>query len=407
MKIKPCIIGLGYVGLPVILNLSKKFECLGFDVNTNRITTLKKKIDINKEFSKKDFVKRKLEFSSDYKKMKLCNFFIICVPTPLTKNKKPDLRNLDGAIKTIIKIIKKNDIIFVESTIYPGLTKKYKDFIQTKTRLKYNKDFYIGYSPERVNPGDKSNILTKINKIVSIDTNNKKILSNVSNVYKKISKKIIFSRDIRAAETAKAIENIQRDINIALTNEILLICKKLKINFNEVIRLAETKWNFLKFNPGLVGGHCLPIDPYYLSNLAAKNNFKTKIILTGRNVNDNMEKYVINELTKFLKVKNKNLKNSRILIVGISYKSGITDMRNSINFKIFKKLKLINSKVTAYDKFLTDDIKKDYKVLDTINSKNNYDAIIFLSKHADFKKQYSKLIKNNNDKILDPFDYYS
>ena len=186
-----------------------------------------------------------------------------------------------------------------------------------------------------------------------------------------------------------------------------MICKKLKINFNEVIRLAETKWNFLKFNPGLVGGHCLPIDPYYLSNLAAKNNFKTKIILTGRNVNDNMEKYVINELTKFLKVKNKNLKNSRILIVGISYKSGIADMRNSINFKIFKKLKLINSKVTAYDKFLTDDIKKDYKVLDTINSKNNYDAIIFLSKHADFKKQYSKLIRNNNDKILDPFDYYS
>ena len=407
MKIKPCIIGLGYVGLPVILNLSKKFECLGFDVNTNRIATLKKKIDINKEFSKKDFVKRKLEFSSDYKKMKLCNFFIICVPTPLTKNKKPDLRNLDGAIKTIVKIIKKNDIIFVESTIYPGLTKKYKDFIQTKTRLKYNRDFYIGYSPERVNPGDKSNILTKINKIVSIDTNNKKILSNVTNVYKNISKKIIFSRDIRAAETAKAIENIQRDINIALTNEILLICKKLKINFNEVIRLAETKWNFLKFNPGLVGGHCLPIDPYYLSNLAAKNNFKTKIILTGRNVNDNMEKYVINELTKFLKVKNKNLKNSRILIVGISYKSGIADMRNSINFKIFKKLKLINSKVTAYDKFLADDIRKNFKVLNKINLKNNYDAIIFLSKHIEFQKQYSKLIKNNNDKIIDPFHYYS
>ena len=407
MKIKPCIIGLGYVGLPVILNLSKKFECLGFDINNQRIETLKKKIDTNKEFSKKDFSKRKLKFSSDYREIKSSNFFIICVPTPLTKNKKPDLRNLNGAIKTVSKIIKKNDIVFVESTIYPGLTKKYRDYIQSRTNLRYNKDFYIGYSPERVNPGDKSNVLTKINKIVSIDTYNKKILSNVFNVYKNISKKIIFSRDIRAAETAKAIENIQRDINIALTNEILLICKKLKINFNEVVRLAETKWNFLKFTPGLVGGHCLPIDPYYLSNIAAKNNFKTKIILTGRNVNDNMENYVINELTKFLKKKNKNLKNSKILIIGISYKSGIADMRNSINFKIFKKLKNSNFRVAAYDKFLTDEIKKDYKVLDTINSKNNYDAIIFLSKHADFKKQYLKLIKNNNDKILDPFNYYS
>ena len=407
MKIKPCIIGLGYVGLPVILNLSKKFECLGFDTNNQRIETLKKKIDTNKEFSKKDFSKRKLKFSSDYREIKSSNFFIICVPTPLTKNKKPDLRNLNGAIKTVSKIIKKNDIVFVESTIYPGLTKKYRDYIQSRTNLRYNKDFYIGYSPERVNPGDKSNVLTKINKIVSIDTYNKKILSNVFNVYKNISKKIIFSRDIRAAETAKAIENIQRDINIALTNEILLICKKLKINFNEVVRLAETKWNFLKFTPGLVGGHCLPIDPYYLSNIAAKNNFKTKIILTGRNVNDNMENYVISELTKFLKKKNKNLKNSKILIIGISYKSGIADMRNSINFKIFKKLKNSNFRVAAYDKFLTDEIKKDYKVLDTINSKNNYDAIIFLSKHADFKKQYSKLIKNNNDKILDPFNYYS
>jgi|TARA_Y100000389_G_C17433548_1_gene504151 UDP-N-acetyl-D-glucosamine/UDP-N-acetyl-D-galactosamine dehydrogenase len=407
MKIKPCIIGLGYVGLPVILNLSKKFECLGFDINNKRIETLKKKIDSNKEFSKKDFYKRKLKFSSDFKEIKSCNFFIICVPTPLTKNKKPDLRNLNGAIKTVTKIIKKNDIIFVESTIYPGLTKKYKDYIQSKTGLRYNKDFHIGYSPERVNPGDKSNVLTKINKIVSIDTNSKKIISNVFNVYKNISKKIIFSRDIRAAETAKAIENIQRDINIALTNEILLICKKLKINFNEVLRLAETKWNFLKFTPGLVGGHCLPIDPYYLSSIAAKNNFKTKIILTGRNVNDNMERYVINELNKFLKKKNKNLKNSKILIVGISYKSGIADMRNSINFKIFKKLKNINPKVVAYDKFLTDDIKKNYKVLNKINLKNNYDAIIFLSKHKHFKKQYSQLIKNNNDKIIDPFYYYS
>ena len=407
MKIKPCIIGLGYVGLPVILNLSKKFKCLGFDVDKKRVTTLKKNIDINKEFKKKDFYKKKIKFTYEYKEIKKCNFFIVCVPTPTFNNKKPNLQNLDHAIKIISKIIKKNDIIFIESTIFPGLTKKYKDLIQKKTNLIYNKDFYMGYSPERVNPGDKSNVLTKIEKIVSIDTNSKDIKSKAIRVYKNLSKKVIFSENIRAAETAKVIENIQRDLNIALINEILLTCKRLDINFKEVIRLAKTKWNFLKFDPGLVGGHCLPVDPYYLASVAAKKNFKTQVTLSGRKVNDSMNIFVLNEIKKLLKSKNKTIKSGKILLVGISYKPGIADMRNSLNFKILKKLIQSKVHVKAFDPYVKDDVKLKFKFLNKISIKNKFDVIVFLSKHKKFEAEYKKLnTVQNKTKLLDPFEYY-
>ena len=407
MKIKPCIIGLGYVGLPVILNLSKKFDCFGFDIDKKRIETLKKHIDVNKEFKKKDFYKRKLKFTSKFNEINQCNFFIVCVPTPTSKNKKPDLQNLNNAIKILSKIVKKNDIIFIESTIFPGLTKKYKNFIQQKTNLIYNKDFFMGYSPERVNPGDKSNILTKIEKIVSIDTKSKDIKSKVISVYKCLSKKVIFSNNIRAAETAKVIENIQRDLNIALINEILLTCKKLNINFSEVIRLAQTKWNFLKFDPGLVGGHCLPVDPYYLASVALKKNFKTKVTLSGRKVNDSMNTFVFNEIKKFLKSKNKSIKSGKILLIGISYKPGIADMRNSLNFKILKKLIQKKARVRAFDPYVKDDVKLKYKFIDKVSIKNKFDAIVFLSKHKKFESEYKKLnIKENKTKLLDPFEYY-
>ena len=407
MKIKPCIIGLGYVGLPVILNLSKKFDCFGFDIDKKRIETLKKHIDVNKEFKKKDFYKRKLKFTSKFNEINQCNFFIVCVPTPTSKNKKPDLQNLNNAIKILSKIVKKNDIIFIESTIFPGLTKKYKNFIQQKTNLIYNKDFFMGYSPERVNPGDKSNILTKIKKIVSIDTKSKDIKSKVISVYKCLSKKVIFSNNIRAAETAKVIENIQRDLNIALINEILLTCKKLNINFSEVIRLAQTKWNFLKFDPGLVGGHCLPVDPYYLASVALKKNFKTKVTLSGRKVNDSMNTFVFNEIKKFLKSKNKSIKSGKILLIGISYKPGIADMRNSLNFKILKKLIQKKARVRAFDPYVKDDVKLKYKFIDKVSIKNKFDAIVFLSKHKKFESEYKKLnIKENKTKLLDPFEYY-
>ena len=407
MNIKPCVIGLGYVGLPLILNLSKRFDCIGFDINKKRVKTLRKKKDFNKEFYPKDFLNKRLYFTYNSDELIESNFFIICVPTPVNNDKKPNLNNLDEAIKIVSKKLKKGDIIFIESTIFPGLTEKYKLILEKKSGLKENKDFFLGYSPERVNPGDKIHTINNINKIVSIETNNSIVKRKIFSVYKLVSKKIIYSKSIKSAETAKVIENIQRDLNIALMNEILLICKKLKIDFKEVIRLAETKWNFMKFNPGLVGGHCLPVDPYYLSSIAKKNKIDPLVILSGRKVNDEMINFILKELKEFLRSKNKRLSKSRILLIGLSYKPGIADMRNSINFKIYKFLIKYSLKVLAYDPFVVNEFKIKYGILDKIDKKNNFDAILFLSKSKKFEKEFKKLNSDKNKfKIIDPFEYY-
>ncbi len=407
MNIKPCVIGLGYVGLPLILNLSKKFNCIGFDIDKKRIETLRKKKDLNKEFSTKDFFNKKIYFTNNSSELINANFYIICVPTPVNKNKQPDLKNLNQAIKIISKKIKKGDIVFIESTIFPGLTETYKIFLERISGFKENRDFFMGYSPERVNPGDKIHTINNINKIVSINTKNISVKKKIFSVYRLVSKKIIYSKNIKSAETAKVIENIQRDLNIALMNEILLICKRLKIDFKEVIRLAETKWNFMKFNPGLVGGHCLPVDPYYLSSIAKKNKINAQVILSGRRVNDEMSNFILEELKRFLKSKNKKLKKSRILLVGLSYKPGIADMRNSLNFKIYKLLLKYSPNTKAYDPFVENEIKNKYGILEKIDKKNNYDAILFLSKSQKFNQEFKKLnSKKNNLKIIDPFEYY-
>ncbi len=407
MKILPCIIGLGYVGLPITLNLSSKLPTFAFDINKERIENLKKKIDDNREFYPKDFdnIKR-ITFTNKIKDIKNCNYYILCVPTPIHKNKKPNIKPLIDATKTVSKVLKKNDIVFIESTVFPGVTEICKNYLEKKTNLINNKDFFIGYSPERVNPGDKANTLKNISKIVSIKTKNKKILKKVFTVYGQISKKLIISKNIRAAETAKIIENIQRDINIALMNEILLICSRLKINFSEVIRLAKSKWNFINFRPGLVGGHCLPVDPYYLFDVALKKKFRANITLAGRKINDGMINYIIKELFNFLKIKKRSLKKSKIMIVGLTYKAGVSDMRNSLNFEIFKKIKKYNNNVYACDPFVTKKIKTIYKVHERINRNANYDVIIFLSYHKTFKKIFKSLSVHKN-KILDPFNYYS
>ena len=287
------------------------------------------------------------------------------------------------------------------------MTEKYKLILEKKSGLKENKDFFVGYSPERVNPGDKIHTINNINKIVSIETNNSIVKRKIFSIYKLVSKKIIYSKSIKSAETAKVIENIQRDLNIALMNEILLICKKLKIDFKEVIRLAGTKWNFMKFNPGLVGGHCLPVDPYYLSSIAKKNKIEPAVILSGRKVNDEMKNFVLKELKEFLKLKNKKLSKSKILVIGLSYKPGIADMRNSINFKIYKFLIKYSLKVLAYDPFVGNEFKIKYGILDKIDKKNNFDVILFLSKSKKFEREFKKLNMNNNKfKIIDPFEYY-
>ena len=397
--IKICVFGLGYVGLPIALNISKKFNTIGFDINKDRVNSLIKKIDTNKEFNKKDFNKLKLNFSHVLDKISDCTYYIICVPTPVNSKKKPDLTALNQTFNSLKNIIKKNDTVILESTVYPGVTKIFGEKIQRFTNLKMNKDFFLCYSPERINPGDHTKKLNNINKIFSTETNNKKKINEIKSIYKLISKNIIFSNKIAESETAKVIENIQRDLNIAFYNEVLMVCDKLKLNFNEVIKLASSKWNFLKFNPGLVGGHCLPVDPYYLSYISSKNKLKLKTTLAGRETNNYMEKFVLNKFNDHLISNNLN-KNIKILIVGITYKYGVSDMRNSINYKIFKKIKKNYPQTMIYDPF----VKLEHN-LTNLKKLNQIDVFLFLTMGPKFQKIFSKL-RSDQKRIIDPFNYY-
>ena len=391
--LKICVIGLGYVGLPICLKLAKKFKTVGYDINSQRIDSLKKGIDFNNEFKKKEIKQINLTFSRNIEDIDRCNFYIICVPTPITFSKKPDLKYIKKTFDLLSKILKKNDIIVLESTVYPGVTNDICKNILSKTK----KSFYIGYSPERVNPGDKNHTISKINKIVSIETTNRKIINKVKKVYSHVCKKIFFSKNIREAETAKVIENIQRDLNIGLFNEIYKVCEKLNINFNEVIRLASSKWNFIKYNKGLVGGHCLPVDPYYISYLAKKKNVNMSIVLAGRKVNNGMKNYFLNKIKKNL---NKlNLKNKKICICGVTYKPNVSDMRNSLAVEISKKISDCYSNCYTFDPLLQmNDIKK--LGLRPINNLNNSDILIILTRH---NKVINLLSKFKNKIILDYF----
>ena len=298
-KFKPCIIGLGYVGLPILLKLSKKYKILGYDISKRRVLELKKGYDIFGEIKKKNLKNKNLTFSYNPGDLIKSNVFIITVPTPIYKSKKPDLTHIRNVCLKLSKIIKRKDIIIFESTVYPGLTGELcVKLLESKSSLKNGKDFYVGYSPERVNPGDKNHNLTNINKILAYPHSFYK--KELINLYSNLGKKIIYTNSIIEAETAKVIENIQRDVNIGLINEIYMACEALNINYKKVYKLASSKWNFLKFQPGLVGGHCLPVDPYYFSHICTKNNFTTKITLAGRSINDAMT----------LNIQKKNRKNS-------------------------------------------------------------------------------------------------
>ena len=394
-----CVIGLGYVGLPVALAISKKFNTIGYDIDKKRLFNLKRKIDSNNEFSKKDFLKKKISFTNNYKEIKDCNFFIVCVPTPITKNNIPDLRLVDKSVSLLAKVVKNGDIIVLESTVYPGITEKFSKKLSLKVKLDNNKDFFTCYSPERINPGDNSKKLNNIEKIFAIDTNNTAILNRIKKIYTLISKKIVFTKNIPEAETAKAIENTQRDLNIALYNELLVLSDKMNLNFNEVIRLASSKWNFLKFKPGLVGGHCLPVDPYYLSYIAVKNKFKMRVALAGRTVNNDMKNFVLQKF--YSDIKSKNIKkNSNILLVGLSYKYGVADLRNSLNLEIFEQIRKKFKKTKYFDPFVNE--KNNFKSLKNLK---NFKTIIFLSYGKKFVNIFKRL-KRKKVNIIDPFRYY-
>ena len=341
---KIAIIGLGYVGLPLAIGFSKKYEVIGFDINKKRVKDLSNGNDSTNEIvNKKDLLNQNIIYSSDPRSMKGSNFYIITVPTPTNKNNKPDLSIIGKAANLVAPILEKGAIIILESTVYPGVTENYLVPILSKgSNLHHKKDFFVGYSPERINPGESKYKLTNIKKVISAD--NKKTLSAISKLYKSIIKAGVHKvSSIKVAEASKAIENAQRDINIAFVNEVMMLSKALNIDSNEVLEAAGTKWNFLNFKPGLVGGHCIGVDPYYLAEAGRKVNYKTEIILAGRKVNDSMPAYLYKNINKSIN------KNSRILLLGLTFKEDVGDIRNSKSAELANKIIKGNFDLDCYD----------------------------------------------------------
>ncbi|MBS29546.1 MAG: Vi polysaccharide biosynthesis protein VipA/TviB [Candidatus Marinimicrobia bacterium] len=408
MNIRPCVIGLGYVGLPVLLNLSKKFQTFGFDVNKKRILDLKKNIDSTKEYRQNDLkILKSARLTYNLNDIKKSNFYIICVPTPVNIKKKPDLNPLISACKMVAKVLNKGDIVIFESTVYPGTTQGIcVPVIERISGFKYGKnDFFVCYSPERVNPGDNKHTLKKIDKIIAIP--NSSNVNKVKKVYKNLSKKLIISNNLEETETSKVIENIQRDINIALMNEIYIFCDKLKINFENVHKLASTKWNFTNYSPGLVGGHCLPVDPYYFSHIAEQNKIQTRVTLAGRSINEYMRKFLIKKIKNFLKDKKINYKKDIIIFAGLTYKKNVSDMRNSQSFKIFDYFRKFNRNTHGLDPFLEKNLKE--KIINYKDSKKleaskciillvEHKKLNFLSKKSNLKKKLYNVFKINQGK---------
>ena len=385
---KVCIIGLGYVGLPLAIEFGKKIKTLGFDISKKKINKLKKKIDKDNIIGVSDFKKSKyLTFSDNSNDLQNVQNFIICLPTPVDKKNIPDLSALKEGSKIVAENLKKNSIVIYESTVYPTTIENIcLKILKKYSGLEYKKDFNIGYSPERINPGDTKHTLTKITKVVAGDTNNSTL--KIKKLYSLIIKNIFVAKSIQVAESAKIIENTQRDLNIALMNEFSIILRKIGINTKDVLNAAATKWNFINFKPGLVGGHCIGVDPYYLSYFSKKIGHEPKIINSGRKLNDYMPRYVLNNILLFLKKKKIALNKSRITFLGLTFKKNCTDVRNSkiieiINFLIKKKCK-----IQLCDPLLEKSSLKDINLylLDWKKLKNNSDIFVIFSYHDQFKK---------------------
>ncbi len=390
-NIKPCIIGMGYVGLPLFLESTKYFNTIGFDKDNTKIKILKKKY---KKHSKQLFN------NANY--IKNSNFFIVCVPTPIDKNNIPNLSQLKDACKTVASVMRPGSIVIFESTVYPGCTEEVCLPILSKiSNLKYKKDFFIGYSPERINPGDRKKNITNIVKVVSAC--NAYSLKIINNYYKKIVKiGTHITNSIRNAEAAKVIENTQRDLNIAFVNELSIMFKKFNIDTKEVLKAARTKWNFLDFQPGLVGGHCIGVDPYYLTYKSKKMGFNPNFILSGRKINENMYKIVCSEIIALSKKKKITLNGSKLLVLGITFKDNCDDFRNSQIIKIINYLKNKKINIEVYDPIVDKkSIKlKKIKILEKLYFKRKYDIIILARNHKVFNnlkyKHFTKLKKNNS-----------
>ncbi len=401
MKKKISVIGLGYVGLPLAIALAKKFNVIGYDKNEQRIRKLNQGVDDNGEAKKKDVKNKNLLFTSKQNLLNKQNFFIICVPTPI-KNKKPDLSLLKEATKLVAKKLKPFDTIVYESTVYPGTTEEVCcPIIEKISKLKVNEDFYLGYSPERINPGLNSKKISLIKKVIS--GSSKRTIFEIRKVYKPIiSAGLFLAKSIKVAESAKIIENTQRDINIALMNEFSKILNKLNINTNDVLSAAKTKWNFNDYSPGLVGGHCIGVDPYYLAYKAKKIGIDPKVILSGRNMNDSMYHYVFQKINNL-----KNLK--KIAFLGVTFKEDCKDFRNSMSIKLLNKLKKKNYKIDVYDPIVnkSEFQKKERIKLSSSLKTNYYDLILIVVPHKKILKIGYKKIKKLLNKSGVIFDLKS
>lgn len=413
---KISIIGLGYVGLPLAVEFSKKFKTIGFDINSERISQLKEFTDITLEVSENllrsvtindieehDSSEKGFYPTDNLDHIKDSNIYIITVPTPIDKNKRPVLDPLIKASKMIGSILSPGDIVVYESTVYPGVTEEVcVPILKTNSGLKFNKDFFVGYSPERINPGDKKYTISKILKITSGSTLSSS--KEINELYKKIiAAGTYLAPSIKVAEAAKVIENSQRDINIAFVNELAKIFNLLDIDTSEVLKAASTKWNFLNFKPGLVGGHCIGVDPYYLAQKSQELGYHPEIILAGRRLNDSMGTYVSTRVIKLMITKNIPIRNSNILVLGITFKENCPDIRNTKAIDIVNELQDYNSNVTIYDPWASiDEVKNEYNLQITNDLPiNSYDVIILAVAHNEFLDLNINLLRNKNSIVYD------
>ena len=401
-NLKISVVGIGYVGLPLALALSKKRKIICYDNDKKRISELIKRVEINKDVKLNKSNTKNLYFTSESENLMKCNIFIITVPTPVNKNNKPDLRMLMSATKIIAKNLKKNNVVIYESTLYPGCTEEICiPLLEKFSKLKFNEEFFVGYSPERINPGDNEKTIEKIKKIIS--ASNKETLILLRKIYSEVVKAGLFEvKSIKIAESAKVIENIQRDLNIALFNELAIIFEKMNINSKDVFDAASSKWNFLRYEPGLVGGHCIGVDPYYLFYKSAKIGYNPKFLLSGRKINESMPNFIKNQVIKVMKLKKINVVKSRILIMGITFKENCSDIRNSQVFKIADLLYKKNIKIDIFDPWamnMETKNQKNFKMINTIDKKK-YDGVIFAVAHNCFKtiskKNILSYLKNKN-----------
>lgn len=410
---KIAIIGLGYVGLPLAVAFASKYKVVGFDINRKRIDELKQGKDYTLEVEDEllqsvlvnDFDKKGLSLTHRLEEVSDAQIYVVTVPTPINKNKTPDLTPLYKASESVGKILKKDDIVIYESTVFPGATEdECVPILEKHSGLKFNKDFYVGYSPERINPGDKERTVTKILKVTSGST--PEIAEEIDQLYKSVITAGTYkASSIKVAEAAKVIENAQRDINIAFVNELSKIFRLMKIDTVEVLEAAGTKWNFLPFRPGLVGGHCIGIDPYYLAFKAQEYDYNPEIILSGRRMNDSMGQFVAQETVKAMLKKGLHIKNANVLVLGITFKENCPDIRNSRAIDVIRELEEYQINVDVYDPWATnEEVKQEYGIdlisqLDNNNKK--YEAILAVVAHDQFKKMDLKKYLVSNGLVYD------